>query len=184
MKHLTILVDMDDTVENLLAAWVSYLNHTYGTDVDPNSVDDWDISKFFPTLTKSQVYGPLFIDAFWYCVKPKDGASDALQRLIADGHKVFIVTSSTHETLSTKMTAVLFKYFPFLTWNDVIITSRKQLIRGDVLVDDGIHNLEGGEYAKILFDAPHNRHYNAEANDMVRVHNWEEAYAVICGLAQ
>ena len=184
MKHLTILVDMDDTIENLLAAWASYLNHKYGTDVDPNDIDSWDIYKSFPTLTKSQVYEPLFVDAFWYCVKPKDDASDALQKLIADGHTVLIVTSSTHETLSTKMTAVLFKYFPFFTWNDVIITSKKQLIRGDVLVDDGVHNLENGEYEKILFDAPHNRGYDAEANGMTRVHNWSEAYAAINKLAQ
>ena len=33
-----------------------------------------------------------------------------------------------------------------LTWDQVIVTSRKQLIRGDVLIDDGIHNLEGGQY--------------------------------------
>ena len=26
MRHLTILVDMDDTIENLAEAWVAYLN--------------------------------------------------------------------------------------------------------------------------------------------------------------
>ena len=26
MKHLTILVDMDDTIESLASAWVDYLN--------------------------------------------------------------------------------------------------------------------------------------------------------------
>ena len=26
MRHLTILVDMDDTIENLAEAWVDYLN--------------------------------------------------------------------------------------------------------------------------------------------------------------
>ena len=184
MKHLTILVDMDDVLEDLLGAWVSYLNHKYGTKTKPDDVSDWDISRFFPTLNQSQIYEPLYMDSFWYGVKPKSGASDALQKLIGAGHKVYVVTSSSHETLSTKMTAVLFKYFPFLTWGDVIITSNKQLIRGDVLVDDGVHNLVDGKYAKILFDAPHNRNYNAEANGMRRVCNWDEAYAAICELAQ
>lgn len=33
MKKLTILIDMDDTLEDLLGAWVSYLNTQYGTNV-------------------------------------------------------------------------------------------------------------------------------------------------------
>lgn len=183
MKRLTVLVDMDDTIESLLSAWVERLNRSFGTDVKPDEVSEWDISKSFPTLTKEQVYSPLLCDDFWYSVMPIDGASDALQQLIADGHRVLIVTTSAYQTLRTKMDVVLFGYFPFLTWNDVIITSHKQLVKGDVLVDDGVHNLEGGDYMKVLMDAPHNRSYDAEANGMVRVKSWGEAYSVITNLA-
>ena len=52
-------------------------------------------------------------------------------------------------------------------------------VRGDVLIDDGIHNLEGGNYRTILFTAPHNRFYDAEANGMIRVHTWEEVVRII-----
>lgn len=31
MKHLTILVDMDDTIESLASAWIDYLNARHGT---------------------------------------------------------------------------------------------------------------------------------------------------------
>ncbi len=179
MKRLTVLVDMDDTIEDLLGAWVEYLNKTHGTNVDPNDVTDWDVAKFFPTLTKPQVFAPTYSDDFWRTVKPIDGAADVLQQLISEGHTVYIVTSSFHETLSVKMTDVLFKYFPFFKWEDVIITSHKQLIRGDVLVDDGVHNLEGGDYMKILMDAPHNRAYDAESNGMHRVTDWDEVYELI-----
>lgn len=184
MKRLTVLVDMDDTIESLLDAWVKRLNQSFGTEVEPEEVAEWDISKSFPTLTKEQVFSPLLCDDFWYSVIPIAGASDALQQLIADGHRVLIVTTSAYQTLRTKMEIVLFGYFPFLSWNDVIITSHKQLIKGDVLVDDGVHNLEGGEYFKVLMEAPHNRGYNAEANNMVRVRNWKEAYSVITNLAK
>ena len=57
------------------------------------------------------------------------------------------------------------------------------MIRGDVLIDDGIHNLEGGDYVKILMTAPHNRNYDAEANGMIRVHNWEEIEEILSQLA-
>ena len=51
------------------------------------------------------------------------------------------------------------------------------------LIDDGIHNLEGGEYRKILFTRPYNLHYDAEANGMIRVHTWDEIAAIIDNMA-
>lgn len=183
MRHLTILVDMDDTIENLAEAWVAYLNARHQTSTNLSDITDWDISKAFPTLTKEQVYVPLFEDAFWSWVKPMEGASESLQKLIADGHTVLIVTTSNYQTLAAKMEQVLFHYFLFLTWNDVIITAHKQLIKGDVLIDDGIHNLEGGDYFKILMTAPHNRCYDADKNRMYRVTSWSETYSVIQALA-
>lgn len=102
MKHLTILVDMDDTIESLASAWVDYLNARHGTTTKLTDITGWDISKAFPTLTNEQVYAPLFEDDFWDCVKPIDGASETLQKLIADGHKVLIVTTSNYHTLASK----------------------------------------------------------------------------------
>lgn len=184
MKKLIVLVDMDDTIENLLDAWVAYLNNSHGTNVNSNDIAQWDISKSFPSLSKQQVYEPIFNNEFWKDVKPIEGACEALQRLMKDGHKVLIVTSSAYETLPAKMTDVLFKYFPFIEWKDVIITSHKQLIKGDVLIDDGVHNLEGGDYLRLLMNAPHNRTYDAKANGMHRVYNWAEAYDIITSYAE
>ena len=103
--------------------------------------------------------------------------------MIEDGHDVLIVTASTYVTIRAKAEKVLFKYFPFLTWDDVIVTSRKQLINGDVLIDDGVHNHYGGSYRKILMDAIHNRGIDASVLGSVRVMNWDEAYIEVCKIA-
>jgi len=66
-----------------------------------------------------------------------------------------------------------------LSRSDIIITTKKQKVIGDVLIDDMVHNFEGGNYLKLLFDSPINRNYDAEANGMVRVHTLKEAYEVI-----
>ena len=66
----------------------------------------------------------------------------------------------------------------------MIVTGRKQMVRGDVLIDDGVHNLEGGAYRKILFTAPHNRSYDAEANGMTRADNWDEVVRIIDGMKE
>ena len=179
----TVLVDMDDTIEELLPAWLNYLNNKHGTRVAPEDVTGWDMKVFFPTVSHEDIYSPLFEAEFWDTVKPKPGASEALEHIIKDGFHLYIVTTSHYRALEVKMERVLFKYFPFLTWENVIIIGNKQLIKGDVLVDDGVHNLEGGSYTGILMDAPHNRTYNTQENGIIRVHNWVEAYAAISLLA-
>lgn len=122
-SHITLLVDMDDTIENLLPAWAEWLNKKHGTSVNADDITGWDIQKFFPTLTKDEVYAPLFIP-----------------------------------------------------WWNVITIRNKQLINADILVDDGVHNLVGGSYKKILMTASHNKDFDASGNGMVRVNNWQEAY--------
>ena len=183
MDRLTILVDMDEVLTNLLDPWVKQINKLFGTNVNPEDVVEWDITKAFPMLSKEQVFFPLHCDDFWYLVMPKEGAVETVKQLIDDGHKIVVVTASSPETIRTKMSVALFGYFPYLRWNDVIVTGQKQLIKGDVLIDDGIHNLESGDYLKILMDTPYNREYNAEINGMLRVKNWSEIYSVITEFA-
>ena len=176
---MTILIDMDDTIEGLLKAWVQRVNAKYNRRVSYEDITSWDVSAAFPGLTREQVYAVLLEKGFWKTVEPIPGAAEAMRHFMDAGHEVFIVTATPYESVAEKTTEVLFRYFPFLSWNQVIITSRKQLIRGDVLIDDGVHNLEGGDYIKILMTAPHNRNYDAEANGMIRVHTWAEIEEII-----
>lgn len=176
---MIILVDMDDTIEQLLRAWVNRVNKKYERQVTVDEVTDWNVAAPYPGLTRKQVYDVISEKGFWKTVEPMPGASEALKHFMDAGHEVYIVTATNREHLQEKMDEVLFRYFPFLTWDQVIVTTRKQLIRGDVLIDDGIHNLEGGNYRKILFTAPHNRYYDAAAHDMIRVNSWEEIVPVI-----
>ena len=172
---MTILVDMDDTIEQLLEAWVERCNILYGRHASVLDVTDWNVAAAFPGLTREQVYGVIEEPGFWKGVLPKPGAAEALRSLAEKGHEIYIVTATEYKHLAEKMDEVLFRYFPFLKWEQVIVTRRKQMIRGDILIDDGPHNLLGGAYRKILFDAPHNRFFDAEGNGMIRVRNWQEA---------
>lgn len=181
---MTILVDMDDTIEQLLQAWVQGLNEKFDRHVDYEDIMSWDVDDAYPGLTHEQVLSVPMEPGFWKTVKPVPGAAEALQRLMDAGHEVYIVTATLLENIPEKMNDLLFKYFPFLSWNQVIITHEKQMIRGDVLIDDGVHNLEGGDYAKILMTAPHNRNYDAEANGMIRVQDWTEIEKVIADMEE
>jgi len=181
---MTILVDMDDTIEKLLEAWVNRANEKYHRNVSLDEITDWNVSAPYSGISKEEIYGVIYEPGFWAGIKPIPGAPEALKHFMDEGHRVYIVTATEIEHVEEKMKHLLFRYFPFLTWEQVIITSRKQLICGDVLIDDGIHNLEGGSYRKILFTAPHNRFYDAEANGMTRVHTWDEVVRIIDGMEE
>lgn len=183
MRRLKILVDMDDTIEHLLYAWIDCLNKRHGLSVKYSDIKEWNICTEFPTLTAGQVYAPLVEDEFWSTVKPIPYARDVLQWAIDQGHEVYIVTASAYETIKSKMENVLFRHFPFITWKNVFIAHNKQMIRGDVMIDDGPHNLEGGDYIKILMTASHNRQYDAAANGMTRVYGWHDVQECIDAIA-
>ena len=174
MRKLTILVDMDDTVEGLLDAWLDWMNAVHGRSVTRADITSWDMTKAYPGVPPKEIYAPLDEPDFWDSVKPIPGASETLQKWIGRGHDVYIVTATPYTNIRPKMEKCLFKLFPFLTWHNVVIIDNKQLLRGDVLIDDGLHNLEGGAYEKILVTAPYNAPYPAEENGMLRVSNWEE----------
>ena len=183
MKKLTILVDMDDTIEHLLQAWIDVLNKRYGYSVALDDCLSWDVTKAFPGLSKEQVYSVPVEEGFWDNVKPIDGAAEVLKGFIDSGHDVYIVTATVLESAWEKFNKVLFRYFPFITPQKLIVTWNKKLIKGDVLIDDGVHNLEGADYIKILVDMPYNRSYNAEANGMIRVYNWKQIEEEISKIA-
>lgn len=178
-KTYTILIDMDDTIENLLVPWISWLNSKYGTFVKPEEVIDWDIDKFFPTLTRYEVFEPVYTEDFWDMVMPKDGAVEYVKKLIDDGHKVYICTNSNYKTLKSKMDKALFRYFNYLTWSNVIIARDKQMVNADFLIDDGVHNIIGGGYQGILMDAPHNWYFDEKAHGVFRAKTWEDVYRYI-----
>ena len=176
---MIILVDMDDTIENLGLAWVDYLNRNYEKNVEWNNICNWDMQIAYPSLTNEQIYGALDDENLWDAVTVKEDAPYYLKKLIDEGNDVFIVTAAWYKTIPPKVEKCLIKYFPFLKWEQVIVTSSKHLIKGDILVDDNPQNFVGGDYFGILFTAPHNLNFDDTKVDLIRVDNWKSAYLII-----
>ena len=176
---MTILVDADGVLENLTSELPAFLNEKYGTDVKFEDIREWGFYKAFPELTEEQIASAELDEALYDRIRPIQGAPEYLKKLVDDGNNVFVVTNTPYEAIPLKMKKVMERFFPFLTWKNFIVTSKKQMIKGDFLIDDGVHNLLGGDYRKILFDAPCNWDYDAASNGMIRVSSWEEIYKMI-----
>lgn len=176
--NMTILVDMDDTLVGLLPAWVNYLNNKHELNVKLENITEWNMRKAFPSLTDSEIYGPLETEDFWDSVVPLPYARTYLQKLVEEGHKIKVCTASHHNTVAPKLNKALFPYFNFIGYKDVIICSDKHLIKGDMIIDDGPHNLKNFNGLRFLIDAPHNQ--DADINDYdYRVLDIKEVYEIL-----
>ena len=108
------------------------------------------------------------------------GAKEGIQTLLTQGHEIYIVTSAHPDMIKWKA-EWLQRELPEIPWSHVIVANNKSLIKGDILVDDGLHNLYEGSYIKVLFDKPWNRNVNKnKLTDIIhRVHNWKELIDLI-----
>lgn len=184
-RQLTILTDLDDVLWDLLGVWINELNLRNGTRVMPRDVTDWEIAKFFPGITPEKLFEPLHDERIWNRILPIRGAVTYVNQLMLDGHKLRVVTA-THPATATPKIKRFLELFPMFKWEDIVIASDKSLIHGDVMIDDGTHNLadvKGGVEYLFLFDRPHNHDYDAMANGMNRVNSWEEIYNKIRDIA-
>lgn len=174
-ENPVICIDFDDTMNELLPAWVSYLNENYHLRVKLSDVKSWEMKYAFPMLSEDEIYEPLHNPNFWKLVQEKNGASYYINKLIAEGFEVYVCTSTHPDIASFKFKNCLFRLFPFLDYHHIITTYNKQLIYCDILIDDGVHNIEG-PYFGLLMDMPHNRDFQVDNRMTYRVHDWEQAF--------
>lgn len=179
----TILADMDDTITWLLPAWIKWLNRKHNLSVKLEDIRAWDMPAAFPLLTKEQIYEPLATEEFWDEVVPREGAIETLSLFHhRENYEVFICTSTDYRNIRPKFEKVIQRYFPFIDWNHVIVTSRKQMIRADYIIDDAVHNLIGGcQPRKILLSMPHNEDCDLRGTDILRANNWVDVRSMILG---
>lgn len=177
---MIIGIDFDGVINNMLDTWVKWLNIKHGTSVQVKDVTDWEMVKSFPSLTLEELFAPLNTPEFWDEVSIKKEAPEVIERLMAEDHEVYVVTSSHYKTLDYKLKKCLFAHLPFLDKEHVIITYNKSLIRCDVLLDDAEHNLSNFTGVRVLFDAPYNQ--GCSCADY-RVGTWKEFYILISELS-
>lgn len=172
-----VYVDIDDTIEDLLFAWVKYLNEKYNLSVNVNDCKAWDLCLLFPMLTEKQIVDALWDVELWKDIKPIDGAIEYLQKLQEDGFDVYLATATHVSYYNVKYEHVINKYFPFIPEDHIITIHNKQLLKGLVLIDDYIENLKDAEYYGILFTSYYNKDIDVTSEEnIVRAYNWKDCY--------
>ena len=112
---------------------------------------------------------------------------EALMNLLSkmDGHDVVIATASPKNGILDKI-EFYEEFFPFIPFTNIIPITRKDLLRGDIMLDDAPHNLEKSQCRyPVIFDNRWNQDEEKHPflKDLKRVTSWKEFYEFVCEIA-
>ena len=169
-----ILFDMDDCINTFLTHLLAVYNERTGAHIKPSEIKDWDLTKYLGE------YGLSIFkeEGFFEGIPEKKNATRTLKKLILSAdYDVYIITACTTNRELEEKYKWFDKYLPEFNKDRIIKCKEKEIIRGDVLIDDKVENLEKcSPYMRcILFDMPHNR----ECQDFPRVKSLAEVVPLL-----
>ena len=165
-----LIVDLDDTMSNLLDNWLAQYSDKVGVNFYEDEIKHWDLTKH--ASIKSDIFDLLHDPSVYLGAKPKDGCIEAL-KILQHRYDIYVVSSCNEDAFKAKAQWLQF-YFPFIPIQHFIACTPKQLIKGDVMIDDRPENLYGFEGKRLLmartFNQPEN--YGSYKKEIFMVDNW------------
>ena len=148
---MIILIDIDDTISNFAEVLLKHLNKKYKTSYKINDITSWNwfcekFSNPWEVITKE----------FWEEVEIIQEAKNFIKKRLEKGDEIYLVTATfIDNNLPIKIENMLKKLDNLIDEKHIIITYNKSLVCGDVMIDDGFHNLENNHCKlNICFSKP------------------------------
>ena len=172
-----ILLDMDGVLCDMLTPWLKAYNKRFDDNLKNEDITDWNVHLFVKPECGLRVYDILKEDMFFQLPEPLPHAVEVCEWLHEGGYELVIVTAAPSRSkmgVYDKKEWVA-EYLPFIPEKNFIATHRKEMVRGDLLFDDGPHNIEAFPGRTCVMDHP----YNQEVEGDYRVSNWLEFQKLI-----
>lgn len=162
-------------VDGVCAQFIEPLiEQTQITSFTAATLPQWHLDPLLTEAEKEKVEALLRQRYFWDSLPVMPGAQDAIQNLRGDGHEIVFVTSSWPSCSEWASARIAWLQRRFSAHrNDVVITSRKSIISGDVFIDDKESHVlnwaatPGAEHTAFLFKAPYNRKHDVVDWDLI-----------------
>jgi len=177
-----ILIDLDETLVNMLYPWVDAYNKLTKEDVQINTMTSYNIKQY--VKNPKLLYTIIEQKGFFYHLDPMPNSLEYFQKIINDKRFLTMVITQPPRTCEHAVADKrkwIKKYFPTFDLTNMIFTHKKYLIKGDVLFDDCNDHLyywslynPNGITAKIQYLYNHNMPTDWIFNDVNTA--WEEFY--------
>ncbi len=165
-----LLIDQDDVLAEYIKALTLKFNACYGTNYQLSDCTCWDLMSIFGERILDIMHEP----EIFRTLEPVQEAIETFRRLYeSDLFEMYIVTAAKASVVPAKAEWI-HKHLPFLPEKNMIFCMDKNRIKGDYLLDDGMHNIIAFEEAggtPIIFNRPHNQHV---ISHYPRVNGWIE----------
>lgn len=177
---MRLVIDQDQVICDWVKRILEWYNEDKGTSFTKEDIKTWNMSDNL---------GPHSVDFLRSCMRypelyrdlePIEGAVYGMKKLHDDGHDVIIATAvpkcagiAYHGKLEW-----IRRNMPWFNLNNFVAIQRKDLLSGDLILDDGEHNIKAWREKgrkTVVFDAP----WNQGVESTYRVKHWNEFLEIV-----
>ena len=184
MPPKIILVDIDGPLADFESEFLKKWKEKFPGDffIPFEQRKNFFLNDDYPEHLRKKAADIIEASGFFAELAPVPGGIDAIKKMAALGHRVFLCTSDIYMNktgLADKRMWVK-KYLGHDFAKTMIFTRDKTLVRGDYLVDDKpeITGMFAPEWEHIIFDQPFNRNITNKSRIKIDWSNWEDIIQV------
>lgn len=156
-EKLTIIVDIDNTVNDLCNAVLSVYNEDYNDNLTVDDITDYYIENFVKPEAKENFHNYFTEKETWKRIKPIN--IEAVQWLI-DNHNVYFVTATEPCNLEKKQNWLGRQFKNIDLRKRLVRCYDKSIMLGDVMIDDCTDNLWRFNGVAVCIDYPWNQSWD------------------------
>jgi 5'(3')-deoxyribonucleotidase len=172
---------MDEVLFQFVEAVLERWNNEYDTTFKRDDINAWFMEDTLGPGSYAVITKWINEPNFFENLRPIPGAIEGLRELMKRGHDVVIATSVSGdvENAYDSKRRSLAKHVPEFDMKNFICTSRKGLLRGDVLIDDAAHYLADwysmGNTRAVVMHA----RWNKDVKQFPRALDWKGVMSII-----
>ena len=177
---MIVKIDVDGVIRNMFDNMCKVYCNWFGDYLTADDIFDYDVDKVFPKvklnlgISAAEFFFRMHTKEVFLLSKPYSKVKEAIDKLMANGHKVVIVT--WQYTFENKLNTLFFFNNNDIHYDDICFTKDKWMIEGDWLIDDNPEFIldDRDKSKKIMINMPYNKeteYYGIRANDLYEAVN-------------
>jgi 5'-nucleotidase len=165
-----IAIDMDEVIADAENRFFEWYEKDYGIKIPVEKLH----GRHFPEIVDEQ-HMPIvkkypWKEGFFKDLAVIKGSQEVISELVKK-YEIFITTAAMEfpNSLVHKL-EWLNKYFPYISWQNIVFCGDKSIIHADYMIDDSVRHFKRFSGQGILFTAPHNINVDWKP----RLNSWKE----------
>lgn len=178
---MRVIVDMDEVLANFVSHVLGRWNMTNMTKFTREDINSWQMEETLGPGSYRVIENWISRPGFFENLDPMPGAVEGFKKLMDMGHEIVICTSLAPEISNgyDGKRRWMHRHWPTFNLNNFICTSKKHMLKADVLIDDASHYLkawrEAGNVQGVIMDA----RWNRDLDIFPRARNWQDILDIV-----